>query len=141
MGISRQTGLGARRPIKHPRRNLQPTLQIGAGNIAPEHQAARPIDRRVNCDPKTRPRMKAVEQIPKLGPVGVLKSCSITRFVRTRLSDIVHPVSSLQLTDLDRVRSFGGYNSRRLPPDAASLSGNCFRRPMVVDGTLIKPKR
>ena len=32
------------------------------------------------------------------------------RFTRTRLSVIVHPVSSLQLTkDLDRVRSFGGY--------------------------------
>src|SRR5262249_1620513 len=34
-----------------------------------------------------------------------------TRFTRTRLSDIVHPVSSSQLTqDPDRVRSFGGYN-------------------------------
>jgi hypothetical protein len=34
------------------------------------------------------------------------------RFTRTRLSDIVHPVSSLQLTkDPDRVRSFGGYNT------------------------------
>src|SRR6516225_7893313 len=33
------------------------------------------------------------------------------RFTRTRLSDIVHPVSSSQLTqDPDRVRSFGGYN-------------------------------
>jgi hypothetical protein len=34
-----------------------------------------------------------------------------TRFTRTRLSDIVHPVSSSQLTEArDRVRSFGGYN-------------------------------
>src|SRR5260370_26100684 len=34
-----------------------------------------------------------------------------TRFTRTRLSDIVHPVSSSQLTqDPDRVRSFGGHN-------------------------------
>ena len=39
-------------------------------------------------------------------------SHTITRFTRTRLSDIVHPVSSLRLTDLDRVRSFGGYNIR-----------------------------
>ena len=44
--IFRQTDLGARRPFKHPRRNLQPTLRIGAGDIALEHQAARPIDRR-----------------------------------------------------------------------------------------------
>src|SRR6266540_3433912 len=35
-----------------------------------------------------------------------------TRFTRTRHSDIVHPVSSSQLTEArDRVRSFGGYNS------------------------------
>jgi hypothetical protein len=70
MGISRRTDLAARRPFKHPRRNLQSTLRIGAGDIALEHQAARPIDRRMNRDPKTRPGMKAVEQIPKLGPVG-----------------------------------------------------------------------
>src|SRR5258708_3309312 len=36
------------------------------------------------------------------------------RFTHTRLSVIVHQVSSLQLTkDLDRVRSFGGYNNSR----------------------------
>src|SRR5262245_13946012 len=34
-----------------------------------------------------------------------------TRFTPTRHSDIVHPVSSSQLTEVrDRVRSFGGYN-------------------------------
>src|SRR5262245_17963714 len=38
-------------------------------------------------------------------------SHTTTRFIHRRLSDIVHHVSSLQLTkDLDRVRSFGGYN-------------------------------
>src|SRR6516165_7726866 len=42
-------------------------------------------------------------------------SHTTTRFTRTRLSDIVHPVSSSKLTkDLDRVRSFGGYNKRRV---------------------------
>src|SRR6266567_2631833 len=35
-----------------------------------------------------------------------------TRFTRTKLSDIVHPVSSSQLAEFrDRVRSFGGYNT------------------------------
>ena len=38
-----------------------------------------------------------------------VRAATTTRFTRTRLSDIVHHVSSLQLTkDLDRVRSFGG---------------------------------
>jgi putative transposase len=39
-------------------------------------------------------------------------SPTTTRFTRTRLSAIVHLVSSLQFTrDADRVRSFGGYNT------------------------------
>ena len=37
-----------------------------------------------------------------------------TRFTPTRHSDIVHPVSSSQLTEArDRVRSFGGHNTFR----------------------------
>src|SRR5499433_956831 len=40
-----------------------------------------------------------------------LGSITTTRFTRTRHSDIVHPVSSSQLTEAcDRVRSFSGYN-------------------------------
>src|SRR5262249_3997511 len=54
------------------------------------------------------------DQMPKPSCVSCqLGSPTTTRFTRTRLSDIVHPVSSSQLTqDPDRVRSFGGYNSR-----------------------------
>jgi len=53
-----------------------------------------------------------MQQLPKFGIVGVLKPCCTTRFTRTRLSDIVHPVSSSLLTqDPNRVRSFGGYNT------------------------------
>jgi hypothetical protein len=49
------------------------------------------------------------ETVMRQLPVG---SPTTTRFTRTRLSDIVHPVSSSQLTqDPDRVRSFGGYNT------------------------------
>ena len=44
-----------------------------------------------------------------------------TRFTPTRHSDIVHPVSSSQLTEArDRVRSFGGYNTNA---SIASTSG------------------
>src|SRR5262249_44596496 len=54
------------------------------------------------------------DQMPKPSCVSCqLGSPTTTRFTRTRLSDIVHPVSSSQLTqDPDRVRSFGGYNTR-----------------------------
>src|SRR5712671_6404097 len=53
------------------------------------------------------------DQMPKPSCVSCqLGSPTTTRFTRTRLSDIVHPVSSSQLTqDPDRVRSFGGYNT------------------------------
>jgi hypothetical protein len=49
------------------------------------------------------------DQMPKPQCVSCrLGSPTTTRFTRTRLSDIVHPVSSSQLTqDPDRVRSFG----------------------------------
>src|SRR6266536_1747722 len=48
-----------------------------------------------------------------------LGSITTTRFTRTRHSDIVHPVSSSQLTEArDRVRSFGGYNIPRNLPTA-----------------------
>src|SRR5262249_49476210 len=55
------------------------------------------------------------DQMPKPSCVSCqLGSPTTTRFTRTRLSDIVHPVSSSQLTqDPDRVRSFGGYNILR----------------------------
>jgi hypothetical protein len=58
----------------------------------------------VRVSPRPKPRLCCVSYRPG--------SPTTTRFTRTRLSDIVHPVSSLQLTkDLDRVRSFGGYNT------------------------------
>ena len=52
------------------------------------------------------------ETVMRQLPAG---SPTTTRFTRTGLSDIVHPVSSSQLTqDPDRVPSFGGYNTNSL---------------------------
>src|SRR5215469_10861366 len=43
-------------------------------------------------------------------PSSRLGSPTTTRFIRTRLSDIVRPASSSKLAEVrDRVRSFGGY--------------------------------
>ena len=59
------------------------------------------------------------DQMPKPSCVSCqLGSPTTTRFTRTRLSDIVHPVSSSQPTqDPDRVRSFGGHNKNRVPQE------------------------
>src|SRR5262249_12131509 len=66
------------------------------------------------------------DQMPKPSCVSCqLGSPTTTRFTRTRLSDIVHPVSSSQLTqDPDRVRSFGGYNTILRSKRDATLRGN-----------------
>ena len=62
------------------------------------------------------------DQMPKPSCLSCqLGSPTTTRFTRTRLSDIVHRVSSSQLMqDPDRVRSFGGYNTS-WPPFRISL--------------------
>jgi hypothetical protein len=52
-------------------------------NIASKHHSIRLIDRLMNRDRKTRPRMKAVEQFAKPGPVGILKLRCTTRSERT----------------------------------------------------------
>src|SRR5262249_7096587 len=80
------------------------------------------------------------DQMPKPSCVSCqLGSPTTTRFTRTRLSDIVHPVSSSQLTqDPDRVRSFGGYNTWfhglfEIVENGvrADLGGSCWGRPSL----------
>src|SRR6266550_2453547 len=93
MGI-RHTHLGAGRPVKHPGRNLQPTVRIGAAQAAAKNSATRPLDRRVNADPKTKPRMPWVQRFSKLGSVGVLKLCCTTPTDHTRASTGSHQLSS-----------------------------------------------
>src|SRR5207245_11020696 len=93
MGI-RHTHLGAGRPVKHPGRNLQPTVRIGTAQAAAKNSATRPLDRRVNADPKTKPRMPWVQQFSKLGSVGVLKLCCTTKCVRIRASILSRRTSS-----------------------------------------------
>jgi hypothetical protein len=86
VGVGRHTNPGARRPIKHPRRNLQPTVRIGSVQIAAENDTVRPIDRLMNADSKTRPRVPRIQQFPYLGSVGVLKPCCTILFVRILVS-------------------------------------------------------
>src|SRR5262249_12415035 len=80
------------------------------------------------------------DQMPKPSCVSCqLGSPTTTRFTRTRLSDIVHPVSSSQLTqDPDRVRSFGGYNRKRRP--ATGKASGAYHLPQPLP-TLRRPPR
>ena len=82
MGLGHQTHPGAGRPIKHPRRNLQPTACFGGFQITAESNAVRPLDHLMNANTKTSPRMPRVQQLPKLGTVGVLKPRCTTKSAR-----------------------------------------------------------
>ena len=88
MGIGSQTHPGAGRPVKHPGRNLQPTVHIRTAQITAKNNAIRPLDRLVNADLKTKPRMPSVQQFPKFGPVGVLKPCCIATQTRAPVARI-----------------------------------------------------
>lgn len=92
MGIRRHTHPGAGRPVEHPGWNLQPTVRIGTAQATAKNRAVRSLDRRVNADPKTEPRMPRVQQFSKLSSVGVLKLCCITDDDRIRALTAPHPV-------------------------------------------------
>ena len=87
VGLGHQTHPGAGRPIKHPRRNFQPTACFGGIQITAESNAVRPLDHLMNANTKTSPRMPRVQQLPKLGTVGVLKPRC-----KTMLGNIPAPV-------------------------------------------------
>ena len=84
MGIGHNTHLGAGRPVEHPGWNLKPTVGIGTAKITAKNNSVRPVDRLVNSDLKTKPRMPYVLQFPKLSSVGVLQLCCTTTADTTR---------------------------------------------------------
>jgi hypothetical protein len=83
MGIRRHTHPGAGRPVEHPGWNLKPAVRIATAQATAKNSAVRSLDRRVNADPKTKPRMPRVQQFAKLSSVGVLKLCCTTMSGRT----------------------------------------------------------
>ena len=88
VGLDCQTHLSAGRPIKHPRWNLQPTVRVGCSQVAAKDNTAPPLNCLMNADPQAGPWMPRIQQLPKLGIVGVLKPCCTTRSGRTPHSDI-----------------------------------------------------
>ena len=90
MGIGRHTHPGAGRLVKHPGRHLQPTVRIGTAQATAKNSASRPLDRRMNADPETKPLMPWVQQFSKLGSVGVLKLCCDTGALTIRRYLVAH---------------------------------------------------
>lgn len=88
-------GPGAGRLVEYPGRNLQPTVRIRTAQATAKNSAVRSLNRRVNADPKTEPRMPWVQQFSKLGSVGVLKLCCTTPGGRIRPSACAVQPSSI----------------------------------------------
>ena len=138
MGI-RHSHLDAGRPFKHPGRNLQPTVRIGTAQAAAKNSVTRPLDRRVNADSETKPRMPWVQQFSKLGSVGVLKLCCTTKCVRIRAS-IISPPNELgpqrHGPDLQptrevisanrRPKTFGAISDRVVPVSCLPATNVCI---------------
>jgi hypothetical protein len=83
ISISSHTHPGAGRPLEHPCWNLKPAVHIGTAQTTTKNNLARPLDRFVNANPKTKPWMPPVQQFAKLSSVGVLKPRCTMRNVRT----------------------------------------------------------
>jgi hypothetical protein len=84
MTVDRLMHHGAGRPVKHPGRNLGPTVRIGTAPITAKNDAVRLLDSLVNADPKTKPWMPWVQHFTKLGSVGVPKCRYTTTSAYTR---------------------------------------------------------
>jgi hypothetical protein len=67
--VCRHTHLGAGCPVEHPRWDLIPAVRFRTAQAAAKYNPARPVDRCVNADLKTKPRMPSVQQFSKLGSV------------------------------------------------------------------------
>lgn len=119
--LGSQSGLiGAGRSIKHPGRNLQPTIPARAGQRAAECNAIRPRDRLMDGDLKSTPGMPRIQQLTKDGPVGVLKLCSTTRSARAGPSAIrCRSRCTIPMAHPARHRDTG----RKLHPPAVQRSG------------------
>src|SRR5262245_57776398 len=99
------------RTVEHPFRNFQtagrPVRRLSTSKCPPASPRRHIVDEHTQA----KSGVPGIKYFPFFGPVGVMLLRCTMRFTRTRLSAIVHPVSSSQLTqDPDRVRSFGGYN-------------------------------
>jgi len=120
--------------VEHPFRNFQTAGRPIRRLSTSKCPRASPRHHIVDEHTQAKPGVPGIKYFPFLGPVGVMLSRCTTRFTRTRLSDIVRPVSLSPLTqDPDRVRSFGGYNTENrsvISPLVKTLLRSFLPRPI-----------
>jgi hypothetical protein len=75
-------------PVEHPCWHLKPTICLRSIQRAAKNNAASLVDCHMNENSATKPRMMAIKNLAKNGPVGVLKPRCTIRNGGTRRSDI-----------------------------------------------------
>src|SRR5258708_26089067 len=81
-------GVRACRPVEHPCWNLQPSICSRSIQRAAESDIISLVDRSMNANSATKPRMISIKNLAKNGPVGVLNPCCTIRNAGIRQSDI-----------------------------------------------------
>src|ERR1700739_2747167 len=69
--------VSACRPVEHPCWNFQPTFCLPPIQRAAKDGIISLVDGLMNANSATKPRMMPIKNLPKNGPVGVLKRCCI----------------------------------------------------------------
>src|SRR5208283_2600252 len=64
--------------LKHPGRNFQPAIRVRPAHRAAENETIGLLKGFMNGHLKLKPRVQRIQELPKHGPVGVLKPCSTT---------------------------------------------------------------
>src|SRR5262245_4604115 len=71
-------------------------VRVGCSQVAAKDNAARPLNCLMNADPQAGPWMPRIQQLPKLGTVGVLKFCCTTAIglIRALSARPIEPTSN-----------------------------------------------
>src|SRR6478752_6380447 len=76
-------GVRACRPVEHPCRYFKPPICLRPIQRAAKNDITNLVDRPMNANSATKPRMMLIKNLTKNGPVGVLKRCCTTTPDRT----------------------------------------------------------
>src|SRR5207248_7492268 len=71
-------GVRACRPVEHPCRYFEPPICLRPIQRAAKNDITNLVDRPMNANSATKPRMMLIKNLSKNGPVGVLKRCCTT---------------------------------------------------------------
>jgi hypothetical protein len=110
----------------------EPTFPLDADTKATKNNAGRFVDRLVNSNPKSKPRMPRVQQFSNLSSVGVLKPCCTTAADRTRVLTGAHPIKPTSTSRLSAWRPNLGRRSTYRCGDFVQTTGASSSRGLVT---------